>query len=105
MVRYRVKPDQVEANETLVRAVYAELADKQPAGLRYETFKLDDGVTFVHLAFHEDGFAGLGTFDAFNEFTKDVRDRCAEPPVTSTVERIGGFGVGRAGLEPATDGL
>ena len=95
MVRYRVKPDQVETNEALVRAVYAELAEKEPAGLRYETFKLDDGETFVHLAFHDgDGAGALAEIEAFAEFQKDVRTRCAEPPVVSEVERIGGFGVG-----------
>lgn len=38
MIRYRVKPDQVERNLELVRAVYAELESTQPDGLRYGTF-------------------------------------------------------------------
>ena len=50
MVRYKVKPDRVAENEELVRAVYEELAGTEPAGLRYATFRLDDGVSFVHLA-------------------------------------------------------
>ena len=50
MVRYKVKPDQAARNEELVRAVYAELHDREPSGIRYATFKLDDGLTFVHLA-------------------------------------------------------
>ena len=50
MVRYKVKPDRVTENEELVRAVYEELRRTEPAGLRYATFKLDDGVSFVHLA-------------------------------------------------------
>ena len=53
VVRYRVRPDRVEENERLVRAVYEELAAVQPEGLRYATVKLDDGVTFVHVAVHE----------------------------------------------------
>jgi hypothetical protein len=94
MVRYRVKPDDVQTNEMLVRAVYAELADKRPAGLRYETFKLDDGVTFVHLAMQEgDGPSVLSQIDAFVEFQKDVRSRCDEPPVTSELEPVGAFGL------------
>jgi hypothetical protein len=52
MVRYTVKPDRVAENEQLVRDVYAELARTQPDGLRYATFKLPDGVSFVHLAVH-----------------------------------------------------
>ena len=50
MVRYKVKPDRVAENEALVRAVYDELARTQPDGLRYATFRLDDGVSFVHVA-------------------------------------------------------
>ena len=52
IVRYKVKPDRVAENEQLVRDVYAELARTQPDGLRYATFKLPDGVCFVHLAVH-----------------------------------------------------
>ena len=40
MVRYRVKPDHVERNEALVRAVYDELHRTAPGGLRYATFRL-----------------------------------------------------------------
>ena len=47
LARYRVKPE-------LVRDAYAELARTEPDGLRYATFKVDDGVTFVHLAVHAD---------------------------------------------------
>ena len=50
MVRYTVRPDQSEANEALVREVYDELDRTRPEGLRYATFRLDDGVSFVHVA-------------------------------------------------------
>ena len=52
MVRYRVRPDRVAENEELVQAVYEELASTRPAGLHYATFKLADGVSFVHVAQH-----------------------------------------------------
>ena len=35
MVRYRVKPERVEENEALVRAVYAELAKLKLEGVQY----------------------------------------------------------------------
>lgn len=50
MVRYKVKPEHVQRNGELVRAVYAQLHREKTPGIRYATFKLDDGVTFVHLA-------------------------------------------------------
>ena len=60
MVRYRVKPEAAEANERLVRDVYEELGRLRPDGFHYGTFKLDDGVTFVHLATHDDDDNPLG---------------------------------------------
>jgi hypothetical protein len=93
MVRYKVKPDRVEENEALIRAVYDELQRTEPAGLRYATFRLDDGVSFVHLASveTEDGRNPLSGVKAFNEFTANARDRCDEPPVTTELREIGSF--------------
>jgi hypothetical protein len=93
MVRYTVKPDRAEENEQLVRAVYDELARTEPDGLRYATFVLDDGVSFVHIASHEteDGHNPLADVQAFKEFQKGVRDRCAEPPVVTGLREIGSF--------------
>ena len=90
VVRYRVRPDRVEENEQLVRAVYEELAAVQPEGLRYATVKLDDGVTFVHVAVHEteNPLPGLASFRAF---TEGVAERCDEPPVVSTAELVGSY--------------
>ena len=47
MVRYKVKPKRAETNAELVRAVYEELQRVRPSHIRYVTFQLDDGVTFI----------------------------------------------------------
>lgn len=91
MVRYKVKPDRAEANEQLVRAVYAELARTEPDGLRYATLKLDDDVTFVHLAETEAPHDQLPKLKAFQEFRKDLGERCVEPPVATELSEIGSF--------------
>jgi hypothetical protein len=93
MVRYRVKPDQVAENETLVRAVYDELDRTDPAGLRYATFQLDDGVTFLHLASIEtdDGHNPLTDLAAFRRFQQHLGDRCDEPPVVTEPREVGSF--------------
>ena len=91
MVRYRVKPGQVEANERLVRDVYAELGRMQPEGFGYGTFKLDEGVTFVHLATHEDGRNPLAEVEAFRRFQEGPRERCDEPPVLTELSEVGSF--------------
>jgi hypothetical protein len=90
MVRYKVKPDQVAVNEQLVRDVYAELANAQPGGFRYATFKLDDGLSFVHLAAQE-GDNPLPGIAAFQRFQEGIGDRCDEPPVVTELEEVGSF--------------
>jgi hypothetical protein len=95
MVRYKVKPDRVEANEALVRAVYRELHEVAPPGFRYGTYKLDDGVTFIHIAVteaeaEEDGRV-LPKLRAFQAFRRDLEDRAEEGPVSTELEQIGSF--------------
>jgi hypothetical protein len=93
IVRYRVKPGRAEENASLVREVYAALAETEPPGFRYATFVLDDGVTFVHIAFMEDGKdAPLPELPAFQRFQRDIADRCDDPPqVTRSSQRIGAY--------------
>jgi hypothetical protein len=91
MVRYKVKPDRVHENEELVRAVYEELAGSAPAGLRYATFRLDDGVSFVHLASVEGEHNALAESEAFARFQADVRDRCEELPVVTELHEVGSY--------------
>ena len=91
MVRYKVKPDRVTENEELVRAVYDELRDAAPAGLRYATYRLEDGVSFVHIASTEDGQAPLSEIGAFQRFQQDVRGRCDEPPAVSELHEVGSY--------------
>jgi hypothetical protein len=93
IVRYKVKPERVEENVELIRAVYDEIHRTKPAGLRYATFKLDDGVSFVHLAVieSEEGASPLSRVDAFQEFQKNIEDRTDEGPVVTDLDQIGSF--------------
>ena len=93
MVRYKVKPERAEENRQLVRAVYEELQRTQPSGLRYATFQLDDGVSFVHIASNEakNGQSPLREVKAFQAFQEDVGDRCVEPPVATELHEVGSF--------------
>jgi hypothetical protein len=90
MVRYKVKADRVAENEELVRAVYDELAATTPDGLQYATFKLPDGVTFVHVAQHAE-VNPLRAVEAFQRFQEGIRDRCEEPPISAELEEIGSY--------------
>lgn len=94
MVRYKLKADRVAENEGLARAVYDELRRLRPPGLRYATFRLDDGLSFVHLVSHEaaDGSNALTALPAFKAFVAGIRDRCEEPPVSTQLHEIGSYG-------------
>ena len=94
MIRYRLKADRVAENERLAAAVYDELRRVRPAGLRYATFRLDDGVSFVHLVSYDEDTApdALTSLPSFKAFTAGVRDRCEDPPVTTELKEIGSYG-------------
>ena len=94
VVRYRVKPEHVEENERLIERVYAELAERDPGGLRYATFRLEDGVSFVHVASidGDDGRNPLREIAAFADFTRDIADRCDQPPVAQDARLVGSYG-------------
>jgi hypothetical protein len=94
MVRYRVKPDRADENEALVCAVYDELKRTSPPGLRYATFRLDDGVSFVHISSTEteDRHNPLPDVAAFQEFQRDIAERCDVAPVVTELHEIGSYG-------------
>ena len=90
VVQYQVKPDQIETNAGLIRAVYAELAERQPEGFRYATVRSEG--SFVHLAAVEDGAESpLPSVAAFREFTSGIRQRCEVPPVSRDAVLVGGY--------------
>jgi hypothetical protein len=94
MVRYRVKPGRADENVALVEAVYAELALARPEGLHYATFRLPDGVSFLHLVVESDDPGRiLGAIDAFGAFQAGIEARCDEPPVATPITLVGSYRV------------
>jgi hypothetical protein len=93
MVRYKVKPDRVAENERYIVSVFEQLNREQPVGLRYVSFKLDDGASFLHIVEVDapDGSNPLRDLAAFNAFTASVRDRCDEPPVSVELQAVGSY--------------
>jgi hypothetical protein len=93
MVRYKIKTDKVAENESLVRKLFEELQHVRPAGLRYASFKLEDGVSFVHIASIEtaDGENPLQNIAAFSAFRVGLKDRCEDPPTAVDLAEIGSY--------------
>ena len=95
LVRYKTSEAQADANEALVHAVFDELRARAPEGLRYATYRLADGVSFVHLATVATPEANpLLSLPAFKAFQAGIRDRCVEPPVASDVTLVDSYGQG-----------
>jgi hypothetical protein len=95
MVRYTVKEGRAAENEALVRAVYEELRETDPDGLRYGTFKLSDGLSFVHVAAvdTEDGHNPLADVKAFARFQENIAERLDDGPETIQLTEVGSFGL------------
>jgi hypothetical protein len=96
VVRYKTKPDRTDENVALIEKVYAELAANGPDGLRYATFRLADGVSFVHVATIEtdDGSNPLTSTPAFVEFLREIGDRCEVAPFASDATLVGAYRFG-----------
>ena len=93
LVRYKLKAGKAEENKAYIRKVFLELDDKKPEGLRYVSFNLEDGLSFVHIAVveTEDGSNPLPQTDAFKAFVAELKDRCEEPPVATTADIVGSY--------------
>ena len=92
LVRYKTKPEAADRNQELVEAVFAELAETKPDGLKYGTVLLEDGVTFVHVAFIEGDENPLGSSPAFAAFQDGIAERCDEPPHAQGATVVGSYG-------------
>jgi len=93
IVRYKVKADHAEENRELIRKVFGQLDEDRPEGLRYVSFNLDDGLTFVHIAVVEtvDGKNPLPDTAAFQDFVARIKERCDEPPVATKANIVGSY--------------
>ena len=91
VVRYQTLPESADENARLVAAVYGELAESKPAGLQYATFRLDDGVSFVHIAVLDGEENPLQASAAFAAFQAGIQDRCVEAPAAADATVVGSY--------------
>lgn len=93
MVRYKTSDATGETNAKLVRAVFEELRARAPGGIRYTSYRLADGVTFVHIASVETPDENpLTALPSFKAFQSQLKDRCVEPPVVTELSVVGSYG-------------
>ena len=93
VVRYQAKPDRADENQRLVEAVFAQLDERKPEGFTYQVFRLEDGVSFVHVVVEHDVPEpdSLQDVPAFQAFVADIADRCDVGPVAMGATVVGSF--------------
>jgi hypothetical protein len=91
VVRYTTKPEDADENERLIRKVFAELAEHDPGGIRYAAFRLEDGVSFVHVAIVAAEQNPLASTAAFGQFPSGLGERLAQGPVATDATVVGSY--------------
>ncbi len=93
LVQYSVKPGTGDENAKYIERVFEELKASAPEGIRYASFRLPDGVSFVHMASieTEDGSNPIATTAAFGDFQTTLKGRLEAPPTFGELDEIGNY--------------
>lgn len=93
VVRYQTKPERADENQQLIEAVFADLDEREPEGFTYKVFRLEDGVSFIHVVIEHDVVDpdSLQAVPAFQAFVADIAERCDVPPVATGATIVGGY--------------
>ena len=91
VVRYTTMPESAAENERLIREVFDELATERPEGIRYASYRLDDGVSFLHVAELDGEDNPLTRSPAFARFQAGIAGRCTQGPAPADATPIGSY--------------
>jgi hypothetical protein len=94
VVRYQAKADRADENQGLIEKVFADLEARQPDGFTYKVFRLEDGVSFIHVVIEHDDVTSpdsLQDVPAFQAFVAGIADRCDVAPLAMGATIVGGY--------------
>jgi hypothetical protein len=94
VVRYRTKAERADENQTLIEAVFADLDERRPDGFTYKVFRLEDGVSFIHVVIEHDDVEqpdSLQEVPAFAAFVATIEERCDVLPEAMAATIVGGY--------------
>ena len=93
VVRYQTEPARAGENQQLIEAVFVELEEREPEGFTYKVFRLEDGVSFIHVVIEHDVDEpdSLQEVPAFQAFVAGIADRCEVPPLATGATIVGGY--------------
>src|SRR3954462_5967519 len=95
VVRYQAKPDRADENQKLIEAVFADLDARQPKGFTYKVFRLEDGVSFVHVVVEDEGVENRDSLlegPAVKAVGAEIAARCPVPPLAMGATVVGSYG-------------
>ena len=93
VVRYQTKPERADENQKLIEAVFADLETRRPEGFTYKVFRLEDGVSFIHIVRETaEGAIALNDVPAFQAFVAGIGERCVQQPVAKGATIVGSYG-------------
>jgi len=81
-VQYTVKEEYVEENKKKIAAVMNELKEKNNPDVKYSSFLLDDGKSFMHLVFYnsDDAKNLPSELESFKQFQASLKENIEVPP-------------------------
>jgi len=81
-VQYTVQDGYVEANKRNIQQVMADLRQLNNPGIKYSSYQLEDGNTFMHFAVFPDEETSqiLNNLESFNKFRKELKESNPESP-------------------------
>ncbi|MGH3313778.1 MAG: hypothetical protein ACRDP3_24885 [Streptomyces sp.] len=91
MIRWKISPDAVERHQELLQTVYEELKSVRPEVPRYDTYQLEDKVTFVSFVELTNGPGILGGLQAFQRYRGELDAMCDEPPSVTPLQCVGEY--------------
>ncbi len=85
--RTKIKPDQLESISAAGKRVLDALEREQPQGIRYASYALPDGVSFVTFVAVDDGIDNpLLALPEYRAFTENFKNWIAEPPIVEQLQ-------------------
>jgi hypothetical protein len=92
MLRTKVRPEVAAEAEAAVRKMFAGLAEAGPQGVRYTSYRLADGETYVVVLEIAEGIENpLPGVPAFVEFQERLKGYLTEPPVREQLTVVGDY--------------
>jgi len=92
MVRSTVKPEFVEELEEALKKMFTAIESARPEGVRYASYRLPDGVTYVAQLELADGVENpLPAIAEFRDFQAGLKTWLAGPPSAEQFEVRGAY--------------